>query len=149
MDDKIDLRENELELCRFKLKKGSRLRNDYTGFADIQTEFDTVNLATSTWAGDEVQSFSKPALRLFAKEAFQNSLKNIWDVSFCMECLNSDTMHRQIIEAYIANRLDIPAQGITNVQIFEYLVLILRRIQTGEGAARSGNRGKRFSIELD
>ena len=35
--------EQELELARFKLQAGARLRSDYVDFYDYETEFDTVN----------------------------------------------------------------------------------------------------------
>ena len=45
LDEDTVRHQNEVELCRFKLKEGARLRTDYKDFFDIQTEFDTVNLA--------------------------------------------------------------------------------------------------------
>ena len=39
----MNLAANEMELCRFKLKKGAILRTKYTDFFDRATEFDTVN----------------------------------------------------------------------------------------------------------
>lgn len=148
LDDQMELRENEMELCRFKLKRGSRLRNDYQDFEDIQTEFDTINLAHSTCAGIERPGFSSFILAYFAKEALKYSLDNPWDISFCQQCLSMDPVHRSVMEAYIIARLKMDYQEFRNIELFEYLNMILRNIQTGmEVLPKKGGR-RRPQIEV-
>ena len=50
LDENLERQPNEVEICRFKLKTGARLRTEYKDFYDIETEYDTVNLAHATWA---------------------------------------------------------------------------------------------------
>ena len=38
-----ELRSGELEICRFKLQDGARLRCEYQDFEDRSTEYDTLN----------------------------------------------------------------------------------------------------------
>ena len=44
LDDKLPDPSCELELCRFRLQAGARLRNTYENFSDCVTEFDTIHL---------------------------------------------------------------------------------------------------------
>lgn len=148
LDDDMHLRENELEVCRFKLKKGSRLRNDYTGFEDIQTEFDTVNLAETSWAGPERKGVHAYILRSFAKEALACNLTDAWDISFCTQCLNGDMVHRDVIEAYISYKLEQENRELSNLEIYSELDRVLRTALSGSGFKRRGG-AKRVRIELD
>ena len=43
--------EFEFELCRFHLRRGAKLRDTYTCFQDMITEYDTVNLIHGDWGG--------------------------------------------------------------------------------------------------
>ena len=149
LDEQIELRENELEVCRFKLKRGSRLRNDYTGFEDIQTEFDTVNLADASWTGPDKPGICSVILKCFAREAVSCFLTDPWDISFCSQILATGGIpHRSVIEAYIASHKTMAAGEKTNVQIFEDLNRILVRIKENAGIKGPGGR-KKFSIEMN
>jgi hypothetical protein len=45
------LKEDELELGRFKLREGAVLRSDYTDFFDLITEYNTINVINVEYAG--------------------------------------------------------------------------------------------------
>ena len=47
-DEELELGENQMEMCRFYLREGSALRDSYKNFADMSTEYDTVNLICAT-----------------------------------------------------------------------------------------------------
>lgn len=51
LDEEMELGENQMEMCRFYLREGSALRDSYKNFADMSTEYDTVNLICATVAG--------------------------------------------------------------------------------------------------
>ena len=51
LDEELELGENQMEMCRFYLREGSALRDSYKNFADMSTEYDTVNLICATVAG--------------------------------------------------------------------------------------------------
>lgn len=57
-----------MELCHFKLKEGARLRTECKDFYDIQTEYDTWNLAHATWSAAGGNSLSKEVTDFFARE---------------------------------------------------------------------------------
>ena len=65
----MTLAKNEMELCRFKLKKGAILRTKYTDFFDMATEFDTVNLINAPHSAVGGSTLSPAILRTFALEA--------------------------------------------------------------------------------
>ena len=48
LDEELELGENQMEMCRFYLREGSALRDSYKNFADMSTEYDTVNLICAT-----------------------------------------------------------------------------------------------------
>lgn len=132
LDEDLKLKEDEIEVCRFKLKSGARLRNDYVGFYDIETEFDTINLAHATWAGIGKPSLSPVITTYYASAAMQCTLEDPRDFIFCSLCLNSTkAITRKIIEAYIRASLELDDLEFTNQQMFEFLELMLRNIQNG------------------
>ena len=51
LDEEMELGENQIEMCRFYLREGSVLRDSYKNFADMSTEYDTVNLICATVVG--------------------------------------------------------------------------------------------------
>jgi len=141
LDHDTALTESELEVCRFKLKAGSRLRNDYTGFDDIQTEFDTVNLAHATWAGPDRPGIALPILRQFAKEAIQCYLIEPWDISFCSQAIAGEMVHRSVIEAYLAFHGLLASEEETNLDVYDRLVEILDKLK--RNAKRPQQAGRR------
>lgn len=130
ISDRLELSENELELCRFKLKRGFRLRNDYNSFEDIQTEFDTMNLADATWSAECGGGLSPFITSYFARGALRCPLTNSWDISFCHHCLRDAlAVNPLLVRAYAADRLGVDNQVYSNRQLFEYLAMILQNIQ--------------------
>ena len=148
LDNSTSLLENELELCRFKLKEGNRLRSDYTGFTDMQTEYDTVHLAHATWAGIERQTLALPILRQFAKEAFVCNLQNAWDIYFCGQCMSGQTIHRDVLLAYIRSHGEHITGKENGVQLYEMLVRILDKLKRNIGTTPQTPR-KRPLIVVD
>jgi len=147
LDANINLADNEIELCRFKLKLGSNLRTKYVDFDDIETEYDTVNLANATWSGIEEAGIAMPILRNYAKEALTCHLTDPWDISFCSQCMSQERVHRQVIMAYLlAKDVSVPSD-ISNLDIYSGLAFVLRRLR---GNTRpSMTKGKRkLSIEV-
>ena len=148
LDDSTALADNELEVCRFKLKAGSRLRSDYTGFDDIQTEYDTVNLAHATWSGLGHPTLARPLLRLFAEEALECGLHEAWDVYFCSQCMSEQTMHRSILEAYCRAHGEYIIGSEDGMQLYGMLDRILTKIKRNRNTAPQTAR-KRPMIVVD
>lgn len=148
LDDLDELAENELELGRFKLKPGTKLRTDYIDFADFATEFNTVNSIHCQYAGLYRSTFHPMILRYFAREMLKSKPSNAYDISFALECLNQERMQREVIDYYISNRLGLEYKEYTNLEIHKYLGRILLEVQSGvRMAAHNPGRPKRLIVD--
>ncbi|CAH1189909.1 hypothetical protein PAECIP111893_00007 [Paenibacillus plantiphilus] len=136
LDDHVELRPNELELGRFKLKEGARLRSDYQSFADMATEYNTINLLHTEYAGRGRSTLAPAVIHYYAAELLKTGSSDIYDIAFAMQCMNSGTVERQVIEHYIAHRLRIERKDYSNVQLHRFLVRVLD--ESGSGGGRSG-----------
>ena len=129
LDANMEIKPNELEMGRFKLKKGSRLRTVYKDFWDMVTEYDTVNLVHVRQSAPHFSTLS-PAITInFAREAFRYAGTNPLDAAFCTACLASEaTIGRELITRYICTRLDRKYGEMSNVELYEGLADILALI---------------------
>lgn len=144
-------KDDEIELCRFKLQKGSKLRTQYTNFNDRTTEFDTISTIHGPYAAYGTSSLSSEITIAFAKEAVQYQCKDPLDAVFCMQALNTNGMAlpKDVIIHYIANRLQIPFKDQTNLEMFQNLNTILQNIKLQKDMTRAGARPSRSKILID
>ncbi len=130
--DSTDLQPHEMEIGRFKLKKGSRLRTQYVDFSDMNTEFDTVNLIHIRQAAKGGETVSMHITNYFAREAYPYMQDNPLDIAFCSNCLASGmAMRREYIQHYVCNRLQMHYHEMDNVEIHKTLTSILHAVKTG------------------
>jgi len=148
IEQETNLSENELEVCRFKLKQGSRLRHDYTDFHDIQTEYDTINLAHATWAGPDRPGIALPILKWFGKEAMSCYLTESWDVNFCSLCMTGGMIHRDVLEGYLRFAGMVVSGEETNLEIYQMLSDRLDYLKRNRKEPKQAGR-KRPMIVLD
>jgi hypothetical protein len=138
LDDNTNILPNELELGRFKLKRGSRLRTEYVDFGDMETEFDTINPVNVLYAGVGEPALSPVILSHFAREAYSYA-KEPLDVSFCTCCAaNSGVMSRESLRLYVIRRLERDKRDFTNLELHNYLSEILDEIK---GVTRAKSKG--------
>ncbi len=130
LDENLELRENEIEICRFKLMEGFDLRDKHKSFEDIETEFDTINYVNATWSGKEREAISPYITKRFGKEAMESKLENMEDIVFCYMCINEEKpLNIELVERYIKNRQNINKEKLTKEEIFKYLAMILNDIK--------------------
>ncbi len=124
---------NKIEICRFRLQDGAILRTQYRGFADLNTEFDTINEIYAKWSGFGKSSMANKILNMFAGEAVKKSLSDPQDILFVQQILALDgkTLNRSVIEFYISIRLGQAYGEMSNQQIYEGLKEILKDISHG------------------
>ena len=124
---------NKIEICRFRLQDGAILRTQYRGFADLNTEFDTINEIYAQWSGFDRSSISNRILNIFAREAVKKSLNDPQDILFLQQILALDgkSLNRSVIEFYISVRLGQAYEEMSNQQIYEGLKEILKDISHG------------------
>lgn len=135
LDKNLECRQNELELCRFKLKEGARLRTDYKDFFDIQTEYDTVNLANATWAARGGSTLSKEITDYFASKVLECEKAEEMDIQFAYFLLQSkEAVSYKILYDYIVRKTgDIKKNKIiSGEEIFRKLEEILSGIRKGK-----------------
>ncbi len=70
LDDSVKMAKNELELGRFKLKPGARLRSQHVDFHDLATEYNTVNFIHCQYAGVQKKYMSSNHFTIFLRASF-------------------------------------------------------------------------------
>jgi len=136
--------DNEMELCRYKLKAGARLRDDYQNFGDMATDYDTLNIICMPYATHYETTLSPIITRKFAEEALQNKMIHPFDYMFIGQCVQGEPVARTLITAYTSARLNIKSKDSTNLDLHRQLTKILNDIRQGKDIAshlgRSGGR---------
>lgn len=131
IDENTGVEKDELELGRFKLREGAVLRSDYTDFYDFSTEFNTINVIHTEYAGIKKSTMNPLVLRHFSKIVLRSSTDHVYDIGFAMQCMHQDTVDRELILYYISNRLGLEHKDYTNMQIYKYLTQIVREAENG------------------
>lgn len=145
LSSESELQENEIEICRFKLQQGARLRYEYQSFDDRATEFDTIHEIHAKWAAYEKSSITPIILNAYAKEAMKSRNLEAYDIAFCQQIFNSNgqSLNRDGIVFYLMTKLDKPYKAYNNEEIYEGLKDALKKIK-GKRVERSvretGNR---------
>lgn len=143
-------KENEFEICRFHLRSGAQLRDHYRDFADMETEYDTVNLIHADWGGLGGRTIAPVVIKDFSRLVLEcgNSLPE--DYSFAYMCLSMPgSVPIQVLAAYIRNRtkdrLDIQ---MSNQSVYQSMCNIIDEIRKG-GERRIGDKKQRHKILVD
>jgi hypothetical protein len=147
LEDAVECSKNEIELARFKLKPGARLRSELIDFFDFATEFNTLNHIHCQYAGIQNSTFHPMILRQFAREILQNKPSNPFDIAFTLECLNQERIQREAIELYISNRLELAEHRFSNSQIHRYLSRILLEVKNGGRKTGTAPLRQRMIVE--
>ena len=129
LDKNMEIKKNQIEICRFKLKKGAYLRSDYQDLYDFTTEYNTINIVNVKYAGYKDHTLSHLILKYFARAIVTARSQNFLDVNFSMLCLNSERIERETILSYIAYRLEEEIMPVSNIEMHEKLVKILEIIK--------------------
>lgn len=134
----------EIELCRFCLQDGAKLRDKYENFEDFATEYDTINLIHSPFASEGRATLPPRILKQFARETFANKTADPYDVSFSMNILaNQGVLSAECILEYLAVRLDGTVRDESGPGMYRGLSKILREQEHGGGQRRETNQGRK------
>lgn len=150
LSENLELGENEIEICRFKLRTGAKLRTDYIDFTDLSTEYDTVNTMYAPYAAYGDSSLNPEILRSFGRELLNCNLNEAWDISFAMMCVQSkEAIQKEIIVSYLVNKLGIEMKDYNNEDLYYYLLEVLNSAKDGaQGhSRRGGGRFKKILID--
>ena len=151
LEDCMERSSNEIELCRFKLKEGAALRTEYKDFYDIQTEYDTVNLANATWSCAGQNTLSKDITDYFAQKVLECEKAEEHDIQFAYFLLQGqEAIDYRILTDYIRRKTSESvrdARKISTEEAFDKLVDILDGIRRGTETYRNnGSSGERRMI---
>jgi hypothetical protein len=140
LDENLNLEENEIEICRFKLRAGAKLRINHTDFTDLSTEYDTINTIYAPYAAYGESSLNPEILRRYGNELLTCNLSEAWDTSFTMMCVqNKEAIQKEIIISYLVNKLGIEMKDYSNEDLYYYLLEVLNSVK--DGARGHGRRG--------
>lgn len=150
LDSEAARMDNEFELCRFNLRNGAQLRTHYTGFLDLQTEYDTINLIHASWSGLGGSSLAPFITRLFAKNILESENCRPEDESFAYLCLcQSGAVPPAVLTAYIkrrtGNRED---TALNNSDIYRNMCEMLHKLGQSGGKDKPVTR-ERHRIMVD
>lgn len=145
----LEREENAIEICRIRLQDGARLRCEYRGLEDMDTEYDTINLIESQWSAYGRDSIHPAILREFVSEACKCSLSNPADTAFVMQLTGSDgrAVNRDMIQYYLENRLEKKGRDYTNREIYQGLCKALKLIKTGEMQTVEKRKPRRLLVD--
>ena len=145
LDTRLELEEDEVELCRFKLKEGARLRTEYKDFYDIQTEYDTVNLAHATWAAADGNSLSKEVTDFFAGQVLACEDAEDTDRQFAYLLLQGkEAVRADVLTDYLMRKTGQKQKGdFIPEEAFYRLEGVLEDIRRGGKTERSSQRERR------
>ncbi|WP_367565193.1 hypothetical protein [Lacrimispora sp.] len=139
----------EMELCRFCLQEGARLRDKHENFEDFSTEFDTINLIYAPYAGGGMSTLNPMILRKYARETFQNKTKDPYDVSFSMNVLaNKGVIEAECILEYLRVKLEGEVRDQSIYGMYRGLLKVLREQEQGGGRQDKEYQGRRSVMLL-
>lgn len=148
LDDKPINELNEMELARYKLQSGAKLRGGYTDFFDYDTEFDTVNRIHVPFASLNRNTIWPEILKIFAQTIMKTPIKSPWDYSFCMNCLHLERgMNYEEIKSYLNVRLEETKTDYSNQEIYWSLKKIIQEVK-GTGKMQNMDSDKQKKMLL-
>ncbi len=136
----------ELELCRFFLQEGARLRVKHENFEDFSTRYDTVNLLYAPYAARGERAMSPAMLKQYATELLELRSENIYDVSFAMNILAMEgNIPTACVREYVKIRLEMsPLEKLSETsELYKMLLLILHRLKRGTMGTSRQTQGRR------
>jgi len=144
-----ELDENEMELARFKLRKGARLRADYRKFSDFNTEYNTINIIHAKYAGIKKPTLHPHIFNMFANIVYQGDTDDMLDLSFCSQILNKGCNSGRLVDNYLKRRLQLKKDEFTNAERYKYLHKIVRKVQKKKQPEKTKKPKNRQKIIID
>lgn len=144
-----ELKKGEMELCRFKLQEGARLRYHYQSFEDRNTEFDTLNRIHVPYAAPGMSTLLPDILRSFARELLSMDSLSDLDRMFAIQIFSQErTVGREAILAYLRCKRGADISEDSNLELYRRLSEILLEGNGGSQKAKGQKRNEwRLTVE--
>lgn len=150
LTEETELKKGELELCRFKLQDGARLRYQYQDFEDRCTEFDTLNTIHAAYSARGESTLSPRILMDFAKEMLMLEELPDRDILFCMQILAQErNMNKEAIVTYLERRKKEKLPDTSNVSIYRELANVIRVEKNGIQPGEKQQVKRKWSMQVD
>ncbi len=148
LDRDMELKENQMEMCRFYLREGSVLRDSYKNFSDMATEYDTINLIHATVAGVGEKTLHPALLLQFGEELWNMREKDAADFGICSLIWNAQgRVERKVIEAYLSGKLVDDTAEKVELNDNNRIYGSMERIVDNKGFRRERRTPKRIIVE--
>lgn len=142
------LKDNEFEVCRFKLQEGAALRDRHTDLLDMVTEYNTLNYIYATWGGLRGKSIAPAVTRRFAREILESGSPGAEDIGFAYLCLSQPgTIPLEILKDYLG-RTDRKVAGTSMGDMFYGMCNVTTKLG-GAGDIRGQVKAPRRKIIVD
>lgn len=148
LTSEADQTASEIELCRYRLQQGARLRCEYRNFSDMDTEYDTANVCHAGWSAYGGPSVSYEILSQFANEAQTKRGLLPEDRMFLGQIFAAPgmTLPKACILSYLSGRLSKDCRKDSIHDIYLHLADALRLMDSGKGAAGAKAQSSRRLI---
>jgi hypothetical protein len=139
----------EMELCRFRLQEGARLRDSHENFQDYSTAFDTLNIISQPYGAPGGTTLNPCIIRQFSREVLRSGTLDPFDISFSTMALsNHGQVAPELLQEYLLGKLEEDYSKKSNKEIYNGLSEVLRTRRSGEIKRTQGNQGKRGMMLL-
>ncbi len=142
---------NIIELGRFKLREGAKLRSSYSDFFDFSTEYNTLNIINVPYSMEITPTISSKITNMFAEILLQKSSDiNDLDLIFAMQSLTSRYVSRELICMYLYKRLRLKSAEMSNMDIYKNMCRIVKEVQHNQKinfGDKTGDRPKRIIVD--
>ncbi len=138
------IRDNEMELCRFRYQNGASLRSSYRDLEDYSTDYNTINIVHAPYAAVNEETINPIITTAFGEGMLKRMLTDSYDTAFALECIRGEQVSRKSLILYINHKLNTGQKNMTNEQIHKYLCEILN--SSNEDSRRMLNRERRMII---
>lgn len=150
LTSEADKTASEIELCRYRLQPGARLRCEYRNFSDMDTEYDTVNVCHAGWSAYGGPSVSYEILYQFANAAQTKRGLSAEDRMFLGQIFAApgETLPKACICNYLSGRLQKDCREDSIHDLYLHLVDVLRQMDDTRGAAgQKAQSGRRMIVD--
>ncbi len=147
--DQTNMQKGEMELCRFTLQEGARLRYRYRDFEDRDTIYDTLNRVHVPYASLGGSTLSPDITRSFAAEMLELSSITDYDALFCTQILGQNQpLGPEALRAYLRRKGTEEPIGGTNHELYMGLADILKRAR-GEHKPQEAEHRKKWRVTVE
>lgn len=150
LTEQRELQKNEIELCRFKLQQGAKLRDRYQDFEDRNTIFDTLNRIYTPFSTKGESTLSWEITRAFAEEMLATDNLTDFDAFFCTQILNQPyPVSKDALIAYLKRSSTVDLSEHSNLRVYKELVNVLKERQSGKRNGGIKESPKKWKVSVD